>query len=154
MQLAEIFTPVSTWAVETSMAQRLLSAAAAGASAMMRPPRSHIHLLTHQAAGLPHGTGCQALKNGGENHKKCLEGHLGQSETLSACGPRLSPGASYKPTQKSCAHQPRLTAEASLPAELSETHLNSQGKQGASRSLCCALLSCCEKKGFFPCSCL
>lgn len=63
----------------------------------MHPPDSHVHLvLAHQAAGLSHSTVFQALKNGGERHKKCLSSHLGQSETLSACGPRLSLGASYK----------------------------------------------------------
>lgn len=61
------------------------------------PPDSHMHLvLAHQAAGLSHSTVFQALKNGGERHKTCLSSHLGQSETLSACGPRLSLGASYK----------------------------------------------------------
>lgn len=60
------------------------------------------------------------------------------------------------PATKSCAEEPRQsqlhTAEASLPAELSEAHLNSQGKQGGTGvwegGNCCAACPAVRRKAF------
>lgn len=113
--------------------QRHLSAAGAGAvqchSQRMNPPDSHMHLLTHRAAG-SHSTASQALKHGGEKPEERLGSDLGQGETLSSRGPRLSPGASFKAHTGELCRAAQLPAEAPLPAELSETHRGSRGKAG------------------------
>lgn len=140
--------------------QRHLSAAGAGAvqchSQRRNPPDSHMHLLTHRAAG-SHSTASQALKQGGEKPEERLGSDLGQGETLSSRGPRLSPGASFKAHTGELCRAAQLPAEAPWPAELSETH---RGERGESRSAgggdCWARCPAGTRKVFFPspCDCL
>lgn len=161
MQLAELLTPVPTGTTEMSMAPKAPLCSWCWGSAVPRPKDGLRHCPSPWAAGLSHSTACQALKTEEKNTRnvsKCLSSHLGQHDTLGACGPRLSPVPASKPTQKSCADQPRQSqlhpAEASFPTELSETHLNSQGKLGGNQEcvrvetavLCCPAV---RRKAFF-----